>query len=199
MEVVGVEDAARALILAAEKGRVGERYIISERFISARELYGTAAEAGGTRPPRVGIPLQVMYALGFGGDIAAILLRRDMLLSTLSVRLCTSCPQWTTARPSVNWVGIPSRSTTRFDAQWRSTGIGARRTDRRSAVSRLLAWQPITTSPSKLAVPYGGRIGSVPTLCTVDWRVIRRRRILAGPVVGPLPGRIPRAISGRRS
>jgi dihydroflavonol-4-reductase len=87
MEVVGIEDAARALILAADKGRVGERYIISERFISARELYGTAAEAGGAKPPWVGIPLKVMYALGFGGDIAAKVLRRDMLLSTLSVRL----------------------------------------------------------------------------------------------------------------
>jgi dihydroflavonol-4-reductase len=87
MEVVGIEDAARALILAAEKGRIGERYIVSERFISARELYGTAADAGGARPPRLGIPLKVMYALGFGGDIAAKVLRRDMLLSTLSVRL----------------------------------------------------------------------------------------------------------------
>jgi dihydroflavonol-4-reductase len=87
MEVVGIEDAANALILAAEKGRVGERYILSERFISARELYGIAAEAGKARSPRVGIPLKVMYALGFGGDIAASVLRRDMLLSTLSVRL----------------------------------------------------------------------------------------------------------------
>jgi dihydroflavonol-4-reductase len=87
MEVVGIEDAAHALILAAEKGRVGERYIISERFISARELYRAAAEAGGGRPPRIGIPLKVMYALGFGGDIAAKVLRRDLLLSTLSVRL----------------------------------------------------------------------------------------------------------------
>ncbi|HEV7851232.1 MAG TPA: NAD-dependent epimerase/dehydratase family protein [Mycobacterium sp.] len=87
MEVVGIEDAARALILAAETGRVGERYIISERFLSAHELYGTAAEAGGARPPRIGIPLKLMYALGFGGDVAAKVLRRDMLVSTLSVRL----------------------------------------------------------------------------------------------------------------
>jgi dihydroflavonol-4-reductase len=87
MEVVGIEDAARALILAAERGRVGERYIISERFISARELYGTAAKAGGAKPPRVGIPLKVMYALGFCGDVAAKVLRRDMLMCTLSVRL----------------------------------------------------------------------------------------------------------------
>lgn len=87
MEVVGIEDAARALILAADKGRVGERYIISERFISARELYETAADAAGAKRPRFGLPLKVMYALGFGGDVAATVLRRDMLLSTLSVRL----------------------------------------------------------------------------------------------------------------
>ena len=87
MEVVGVEDAARALILAAEKGRVGERYIISERYISAREFFASAAVAGGAKPPRLGIPLKVMYALGFGGDVAAKVLRRDMLLSTMSVRM----------------------------------------------------------------------------------------------------------------
>jgi dihydroflavonol-4-reductase len=87
MEVVGIEDAARALILAAEKGRVGERYIVSERYISARELYSTAAQAGGARPPRIGVPLKLMYALGFCGDLVAKVLRRDMLLSTLAVRL----------------------------------------------------------------------------------------------------------------
>ncbi|HEV7423448.1 MAG TPA: NAD-dependent epimerase/dehydratase family protein [Mycobacterium sp.] len=86
-EVVGVEDAARALLLAAEKGRDGERYIISERFMSARELYETAAAAGGSKPPRFGIPLAVTYALGYAGDVAARVLRRDMALSSLSVRL----------------------------------------------------------------------------------------------------------------
>ena len=87
MEVVGIEDAARALILAADSGRVGQRYIISERFITARELYETAADAAGAKRPRFGIPLKVMYALGFSGDVVAKVLRRDMLLSRLSVRL----------------------------------------------------------------------------------------------------------------
>jgi dihydroflavonol-4-reductase len=86
-EVVGIEDAARALILAADKGRVGERYIISERFITARELYDTAADAGGSRRPRVGIPLKAAYALAFGGNVAAAVSRRDVRLSTLMVRL----------------------------------------------------------------------------------------------------------------
>ena len=42
-EVVGIEDAAAALLLAADKGRIGERYIISERFMTAEELYAAAA------------------------------------------------------------------------------------------------------------------------------------------------------------
>ncbi|MGV0654396.1 NAD-dependent epimerase/dehydratase family protein [Mycolicibacterium thermoresistibile] len=86
-EAVGIEDAAAAMLLAAEKGRPGERYIISERFMTARELYTTAAEYGGVRPPRFGIPLAAAYAAGYLGDAAAALLRRDMLLTSLSVRL----------------------------------------------------------------------------------------------------------------
>ena len=39
MEVVGIEDAARAFLLAAQKeGRVGERYIISDRYMTWKEL-----------------------------------------------------------------------------------------------------------------------------------------------------------------
>ncbi|MGV0793960.1 NAD-dependent epimerase/dehydratase family protein [Mycolicibacterium sp. XJ1819] len=86
-EAVGIEDAATALILAADKGRVGERYIVSERFISARELYATAAVAAGGKPARFGVPRKALYALGFVGELAARVLRRDMLLGTLSVRL----------------------------------------------------------------------------------------------------------------
>ena len=87
MEVVGIEDAAQAMVLAADKGRNGERYIISERFISVRELCDTAADAGGVGRARFGIPLKAVYAVGFLGDLAAKVLRRDVPLSTVMVRL----------------------------------------------------------------------------------------------------------------
>ncbi|WP_284233563.1 NAD-dependent epimerase/dehydratase family protein [Mycobacterium antarcticum] len=91
-EVVGIEDAAAALLLAAEKGRNGERYIVSERYMTAHDLYGAAAAAGGVAPPRYGIPLGVMSALGTVGDVAARVLRRDMELSSLSIRLMHVMP-----------------------------------------------------------------------------------------------------------
>ncbi|ONH22938.1 NAD-dependent epimerase/dehydratase family protein [Pseudofrankia asymbiotica] len=92
MEVVGIKDAARAFLLAAEKGRVGERYIISERYMTWRELVTTAAEAGGVKPPRFGIPLPMMKAMGRVGDVAGRVLRRDMPMTSVSVRLTHFMP-----------------------------------------------------------------------------------------------------------
>ena len=64
MEVVGVDDAARAFLLAEESGRAGERYIVSERMLTSREIFTEAAQATGHPPPRIGIPLSVMKLAG---------------------------------------------------------------------------------------------------------------------------------------
>lgn len=34
-EVVGIDDVAEALVLAAERGRIGQRYIISQRYMTS--------------------------------------------------------------------------------------------------------------------------------------------------------------------
>ncbi|MBB3754134.1 dihydroflavonol-4-reductase [Mycolicibacterium sp. BK634] len=86
-EVVGIEDAARALVLAADNGRVGERYIISERYLPYRELYETAARAAGRPAPRLGIPKPVMKAIGVLGGLAAAVTRKDLPLNPTTVRL----------------------------------------------------------------------------------------------------------------
>jgi dihydroflavonol-4-reductase len=91
-EVVGVEDAAAALLLAAAKGRDGERYIISERTMSAKDLYRAAAEAGGVDPPRFGVPIWLMSLAGSVGDAVTGLLKRDSVLSRTSVRLMHIMP-----------------------------------------------------------------------------------------------------------
>ena len=86
-EVVGVEDAAKALILAADHGKNGERYIISDRFIDMSDVYAAAAEATGVKKPSIRLPLKLMYCLGAVGDFFAALTGRDLVLTTQSVRL----------------------------------------------------------------------------------------------------------------
>lgn len=87
LESVGIEDAARAMLLAAEHGRDGERYIISERYLSSRELHEVAAEAAGVRPPLFGIPRPVLYAGSHLNDLAARILNRDLPFAAVGMRI----------------------------------------------------------------------------------------------------------------
>ncbi len=86
-EVVGIEDAARAMLLAAEHGRPGERYIISEAYLSTRAVHEIAAEAAGVARPRIKIPMPVLYAAAYANDAASKLLRRDLQFAVVGLRM----------------------------------------------------------------------------------------------------------------
>ncbi|ORW33208.1 NAD-dependent dehydratase [Mycobacterium paraense] len=86
-EVVGIEDAARAMLLAAERGRNGERYIVSDRYMSVRELHEIAATAVGRRPPRIGIPMVALRAGARVNDALARVLRRDLPFAYAGIRM----------------------------------------------------------------------------------------------------------------
>ncbi|OBI88370.1 NAD-dependent epimerase/dehydratase family protein [Mycobacterium asiaticum] len=87
LEVVGVDDAARAMILAAERGRNGEKYLISERMIPLSDVVRIAADEAGVPPPQRSIPVPVLYALGALGSLRARLTGTDAELSLDSVRM----------------------------------------------------------------------------------------------------------------
>jgi dihydroflavonol-4-reductase len=87
LEAVGVDEAARAMILAAERGRIGERYLISEKMISNADVVRIAAEAAGVPAPTKAIPLSRSYALATAGSIKAKLRGADERLSLGSLRL----------------------------------------------------------------------------------------------------------------
>ena len=108
-EVVGIEDAARAMLLAAEHGRNGERYIISDRYMSIRELHQIAATAVGRRPPRIGIPMSVLRAGARVNDLMARLLRRDLPFAYVGMRMAElmSPLDHTKAQSELGWTPEP--------------------------------------------------------------------------------------------
>ncbi|OBI11685.1 NAD-dependent dehydratase [Mycobacterium sp. E2327] len=87
LEVVGVDDAARAMILAAERGRIGERYLVSERMFALNDVVRIAADEAGVPPPRRSISVPVLYALAAMGTLRARLTGKDSELSLKSVRM----------------------------------------------------------------------------------------------------------------
>jgi dihydroflavonol-4-reductase len=114
-EVVGIDDVADALLLAAQKGRIGQRYIISERYMSQRELMTIAAQAVGARPPRLGLPMAVLSGLGWVNDALGALLRRDLPMSRQSARLVelTSPASHAKATRELGWHPTPTEDSIR--------------------------------------------------------------------------------------
>ncbi|CAN5769870.1 NAD-dependent epimerase/dehydratase family protein [soil metagenome] len=87
LEVVGIEDAARAMLLAAERGTPGERYIISDRFMSSREVNEIAARAVGAKVPRIPLPEPVLYVGSRINDLAARILKKDLMFATVGMKM----------------------------------------------------------------------------------------------------------------
>jgi dihydroflavonol-4-reductase len=87
LEVVGVDDAARAMILAADRGRNGEKYLISERMIAVDDVVRIAADEAGVPPPQRSVSVPVLYVMGALGSLRARLTGKDAELSLDSVRM----------------------------------------------------------------------------------------------------------------
>jgi dihydroflavonol-4-reductase len=67
LNLVDVEDAAEGHLLAAEKGRTGERYILGCENLTLAEILGRLAALAGRKAPTIRMP----YALAFAAGVAS--------------------------------------------------------------------------------------------------------------------------------
>ncbi|MFQ6090159.1 MAG: hopanoid-associated sugar epimerase [Candidatus Bipolaricaulia bacterium] len=65
MNVVDVEDVARGHLLAAEKGKVGERYVLGGENLTMKELVALLAELTGLPAPRFRLPFYPILGLSY--------------------------------------------------------------------------------------------------------------------------------------
>lgn len=68
VSIVSVKDVVSATLAAWEKGRSGERYIISGDNITIKKLFEIIAEKANVKPPNIYLPNSIVHALGFAGD-----------------------------------------------------------------------------------------------------------------------------------
>ena len=69
LNLVDVRDVARGHLLAAEKGKSGERYLLGSKNMSLRQIFSTLEELTGLPAPKIPIPYAVAWmfaALGTG-------------------------------------------------------------------------------------------------------------------------------------
>lgn len=117
---VDIRDVADAALKAERHGRIGERYIIANEFISNRDFYDAAAVAGGSKPVYV-IPRSLAYAIAWVAErILKGLGKKDFLISTDAVFLSNVFQQMdnSKARRELDWQPRPIRETIADAVKW---------------------------------------------------------------------------------
>ena len=67
LNLVDVRDVARGHVLALERGRSGERYLLGGVNLTLAEVFALIARAAGRRPPRLELPYAAARALAAVG------------------------------------------------------------------------------------------------------------------------------------
>jgi dihydroflavonol-4-reductase len=87
--LVDARDVAAALLLVAEKGRRGERYLAAGRNHTMEDLFRLLEKVSGVKAPSRQIPVMALYLLAAVQESWARLTKKPVLLSWAGVRLLT--------------------------------------------------------------------------------------------------------------
>lgn len=87
LNIVDADDTAAGHLLAAERGRVGERYILGAENLTLGEILQRLAVIAGKRAPRMKIPYAVAYAAGVASTAWANLTGNEPLAPLEGVKM----------------------------------------------------------------------------------------------------------------
>jgi len=82
-----VDDIAEGHLLAFERGRIGERYILGGENVLLHDLLATIADAAGRRAPRIRLPRTPLFPLAYGAQAFALLTGREPLMTVDALRM----------------------------------------------------------------------------------------------------------------
>ena len=87
LNFVAVEDAAAGHLLAAERGRAGERYLLGSENLSLRELLDGLALVSGRPAPKFRVPLALAFIAACADTIVARIAGREPQIPIDGVRI----------------------------------------------------------------------------------------------------------------
>ncbi len=71
LNLVCVEDVARGHLLAAQRGRIGEKYILGGENLTLADVLRKLAALSGLPAPRLKIPYAVAYGFALGAELVS--------------------------------------------------------------------------------------------------------------------------------
>lgn len=87
LNLIDVEDCAQGHLLAAQKGQVGERYILGHQNLRLKEIFQTLAQLTGLPAPKIKIPYKVAKAAAYFSEGLAKITGRPPAVEKEAVQL----------------------------------------------------------------------------------------------------------------
>lgn len=118
VNVVAIEDVIDGIMLALNKGRAGQRYILSGENWTIQKLFTEIAEAAGVKAPSLLLPNFALHALGSIGDYAKFvgISKENAWTSTLFHWFDNS-----KAKTELGFAPRPSKQAIQQSVQWMKT------------------------------------------------------------------------------
>jgi dihydroflavonol-4-reductase len=126
LNVVHVDDVAEGHVLALERGRIGEKYILGGEDLALRDIFAAAAAAAGRPPPRLSLPIAPLIPLALACEALArfgieplvtremlAMARKKMFFSSAKARRdlgYTPRPAAAAIDDAVAWFGLARRA-----------------------------------------------------------------------------------------
>jgi dihydroflavonol-4-reductase len=118
---VDVEDVAEGHVLAAEKGRIGERYILGNHNVGWKEFFTLVAEVGGVKAPRLKFPKWLALGTGWAMEQYGVKVKHKRPLATYKATKYTMRSIYfdnTKARTELGLPSTPLRDTLERSVRW---------------------------------------------------------------------------------
>ncbi len=107
MNLVDVSDVAQGHILAMERGKPGERYILGNRNLTLLEVFGMLADITGRRPPRIRFPYWLVMGVAYCDQwIESDLMRREPSIPVEGIKI-TRHPMYVSSNKAIDELGLP--------------------------------------------------------------------------------------------
>jgi dihydroflavonol-4-reductase len=87
LNLVHVDDVAQGHLLALDKGRIGETYILGGQDVSFRDMMGAIAELTGHPAPRIGIPRTPLFPLAYAAEAVARLTGKEPFIAVDALKM----------------------------------------------------------------------------------------------------------------
>lgn len=108
LNIIDVEDCARGHILAAQRGRVGEKYILGNENLTLKQIFAILEKIAGLPAPKVRLPYYPILLAAYVNEALAACTGKEPLIPLAGVQMARKFMFFNSSK-AINELGLPQR------------------------------------------------------------------------------------------